>query len=231
MNARRIIGSLLAAAVASTSMAVLATATPAAADTIVTTRVVVQVSKTIAVYGDKISVDGQVQGLTSTGQWATLPYDTGGVTLQFRANGSSVWRTLQSDSSGNSFYFYPVAVSGSGTIRVAYAGGGIADEGVTFKSSQTAKALKAQRKLTAATFSGRKTGVKGKVAPASRVKVTVFKKKGKKYKKFKVLRTKANGSFKVFLPAPRSGKFRWKVVFKGNKTFAPSIVKLTTYRY
>lgn len=228
MRLRRLIGSLLATTLVATPLAIAVAAAPASAATPVTTRVVMEVSKKAATYKDRISVSGQVQGQLSDGSWAQLPYDTGGVTLQFLAAGTSTWRTLQSDSSGDSFYFYPVGVSGKGTYRVAYAGGTYDD--YQFGTSEARSAINVQRKISYAGFSGRKAGIKGKVAPAGKTKIVIQKKQGRKYKKFKSVRTKATGRFTVVLPAPRRGKFHWKIIFVSNRQFASTTLRGTTSR-
>jgi hypothetical protein len=228
MNARRTIGSVLATALAATSLGVVATAAPASAATVVPTRVVMQVSKPTATYQDKVSGTGQVQGQNADGTWGSLPYGSGGAALQFLPKGSATWQTLQTDDSASSFYFYPVVAQGTGTFRVAYAGGAYQD--YQFTVSESSKALKVERKLTTKTISGKRAGFKGKLSPAAKTKITVFKKQGKKFKKFKTLRSNGKGRFTVVLPAPRRGKFHWKIVFKGNSQFAPSAIKGSTYK-
>ena len=86
------------------------------------------------------------------------------------------------------------------------------------------------RKLNYQEVPGNKTGIKGKMAPGGKAKITVLKKQGKKYKKYKKLSTSKSGRFTVVLPAPRKGQWHWKIIFAGNSTFAPSVVKGSTYR-
>ena len=68
------------------------------------------------------------------------------------------------------------------------------------------------------------------LAAAAKTKIIVLKKHGKKWKKFKTVRTHKKGRFTVVLPAPRRGKFYWRIVFAGDRPFAPSAVQGTTYK-
>lgn len=228
MRVRRVIGSLLATALAATTMGVVATAAPASAVTVVTTKVEIQLSKTKTEYGDKISVSGNVTGQNADGTWGTLPYGSGAVTLQFLPKGSTTWQNLQVDDSGYSFYFYPVSVKSSGTFQVYYGGGTYED--YQFSPSATTKIVQTERKLTYKEVPGRRTGIQGKIAPAAKIKIQVLKKSGKKFRHYKTVRTNGKGRFKVVLPAPRHGRFHWKIVFAGGKSFAPSVVRGSTYK-
>jgi hypothetical protein len=236
MRTRRLIGSLLTTALVTSTIGVIATAAPASAATVVATRVVMQLSKTNTTVGDKISVTGQVQGQGTDGSWGQLPYDSGSASLQFLPKGGSSWQTLETDDQGYSFYFYPVRVTRPGTFRVSYAGGtndanydGTID--YQFNPASADKAPKVQRKLKYKEVPGRKAGIQGKVAPKAKLKIVVLKKVGKKYKKFKSVRTSRAGAFKIILPAPRNGRWYWRIVFPGTKGYAPSVVSGSTYSY
>ena len=87
-----------------------------------------------------------------------------------------------------------------------------------------------RRKINYSSIRGRSTGIQGKVKPGAKTKIKVLRKAGKKYKKFKTVKTKGNGKFLISLPAPRRGEFKWKIVFKGGKKFASTTVKGRTYR-
>ncbi|GAA4714508.1 hypothetical protein [Nocardioides conyzicola] len=230
MHVRRLIGSLLATTLAATALTAVATSAPASAATTVPTRVTIQVSQKKAEYNDKISVTGSVQGQNSDGTWGTLPYGSGSATLQFLPKGSSTWKSLQSEADGNTFYFYPVPVKATGTLRVVYSGGTYGDYQFT-PSTSSSKSLKVTRKLTYKEVPGRRTGIQGKISPAARIKVVIQKKVGKKYRHFKTVKTARSGKFKIILPAPRNGRFYWKITFTGNKTFVPRVVKGSTYSY
>ena len=62
--------------------------------------------------------------------------------------------------------------------------------------------------------------LKGKVSPKYKGKVTFFKKQGKKWKKFKTVRSNKKGQFKTALPAPRKGRFYFKIEIPASKAFA-----------
>lgn len=236
MRTRRLLGSLLIAALGTTTLSIVGAAAPASAATVAPTRVVMKLSKSTAEANDKISVTGEVQGQAPDGSWGTLPYGTGSATLQFLPKGSSTWSTVETDDQGYSFYFYPVRVTGPGTFRVAYSGGTYDSnyDGTPeyqFTASAADKTPKVQRKVTWKEVPGRKTGIQGKIAPKSVVKIVVLKKVGKKYKKFKTLRSTRTGAFKVILPAPRNGKWFWRINFMGSKGFATSVIAGNTYSY
>ncbi|GAA1808837.1 hypothetical protein GCM10009795_062600 [Nocardioides hankookensis] len=236
MRVRRHLGSLLIAALATTTLSVVGTAGAASAATVAPTRVVMKLSQNTAEANDKISVTGEVQGQASDGSWGTLPYGTGSATLQFLPKGSSTWRTIETDDQGYSFYFYSVRVTGPGTFRVAY-GGGTYDSNYDgtpeyqFTASSSDKTPRVTRKLSYKEVPGRKTGIQGKIAPKAKVKIVVLKKVGKKYKHFRTLHSARNGAFKVVLPAPRRGKWFWRINFMGSKGFATSVVSGHTYSY
>lgn len=225
MRTRRFLGSLIAAAVVATPLAVVATAAPAAAAT--PTKVVLKLSSVKARFGDNISVTGQVKGQTASG-WQQVPYGSGSATLQFKSHKSSSWKTLETDSSGDSFYFYPVRVPGPGSVRVVFSGG--AASGAEFNPADAAKTLKVQRKISWKENTGRQLGIHGKIAPKAKVKISVLKKQGKKFRPYKTVRSNAKGRYKVVLPAPRSGTWRWKIIFRGTKGYQDTAVTGRTYR-
>ncbi len=48
----------------------------------------------------------------------------------------------------------------------------------------------------------------------------MLKKQGKKWKKFKTVRTNKKSRFAVYLPAPRRGKYFWRIQIASSKAFA-----------
>lgn len=151
-------------------------------------------------------------------------YD-GGLTVQRRKYGSSAWSTILTSTSA--YLYKSIKVTGTATYRVLYAGT------AEYSPTDASLGVKAQRKVTVQGISGKKVGFKGRVGPKGKVAILVQKKVGSKWKKFKTLRTKATGAYKIVLPAPRrSGpKFHWKVTFKPSKGFLKSVFTGTTYRY
>lgn len=233
MRARRLIGSAVAAALATTTLGLISAAAPASAATVVTTQVVVNLSQSKAHYGDKVTLSGAVQGQTSDGQWGTLPTSSGPINLLFLPKGSGTWQTLQTDEDGGYFSFSSVPVTKSGTFRVAYAGGTYND--YQFNPSVADKAIKGFRNLRDKKVShGQKFFIKGNVNPKAG-KVFVERKLSKhgKWKRFTKVRTK-KGKFTVRLPLPARGHrwyFRAYVPAAGGLEKSFSNYVYYTYRY
>jgi len=235
MNARRIIGSALATALAATSLGVVATAAaPAQAIDTVQTRIVpsnvdrgvISSYSTPAKYGDSLNVNVNVEGFVN-GVW-TQVY-AGSVTVTEQLASGAAPTTVASNTSAYVYNSFPA--HGNATYTVTYSGGTGGYPQVNYAPATASFAGPAvQRKLTTKTISGKRAGFKGKLSPATKTKITVLKKTGKKYKKFKTLRTKANGRFTVVLPAPRRGKFHWRIIFAGDSSFVASGIQGTTYK-
>jgi hypothetical protein len=235
MKTRRLIGSVLATALAATSLGVVATAAaPAQAATTVQTRIVPGIdgrpefssySKQPA-YGDNISVYVDVQAFVN-GAWKDI-YN-GSVTVTEQLAGSATPTIVASNTSA--YVSDSFKARGNATYTVSYSGGTGEYPAVNYAPVQATYAGPAvSRKLTTKTISGKHAGFKGKLSPATKTKITVLKKKGKKFKKFKVLRTKKNGRFTVVLPAPRRGNFHWRIIFAGDSRFVGSVIQGTTYK-
>ena len=78
----------------------------------------------------------------------------------------------------------------------------------------------------------RKVVLSGKVSPKYKGKAIIFKKQGKKWKKWKTLRTNKKSKFSSPLPAPRNGKYFWKVELPSCSAFAKSQTgTFSTYSY
>ncbi|MEI5674930.1 MULTISPECIES: hypothetical protein [unclassified Nocardioides] len=149
-------------------------------------------------------------------------YD-GSLVVQQLAAGSRSWQTIATSSSA--YLYKSVDIKISAQYRVFYSG--TAEYAPTGASVGT---VKAQRKLTINGMSGKRAGFKGKVAPKAKIKIIVQKKVGKKFKKYKTVRSNRKGRFTVVLPAPSRGKFVWKITFKGSKGYTSSVIKGSTYR-
>jgi hypothetical protein len=235
MNVRRIIGSVLATTLAATSLGVVATAAaPAQAAETVQTRIVPGLDgrpefssySKQPEYGDNISVYVDVQAFVN-GVWKDI-YN-GSVTVTEQLAGGAAPKVVASNTSA--YVSDSFKAHGNATYTVSYSGGTGEYPAVNYApTSATYVGPAVSRKLTTDTISGKRAGFKGKLSPAAKTKITVFKKKGKKYKKFKTLRSNKKGRFTVVLPAPRRGKFHWKIVFKGDSRFVGSAIKGTTYK-
>ncbi|KQW42985.1 hypothetical protein ASC77_22035 [Nocardioides sp. Root1257] len=233
MRTRRFIGSLLATAVAASTVGVAVTSAPASAATTVQTRIVSgssgkpvisSYSKSPA-YGDSLSISVNVEALID-GTWQQI-YN-GPVSVTEQVTGTAA-RAVASSTSA--YVYDSVPAHGRAVYTVSYGGGtGGYPEYTYAPSSASYSVTSVQRKLSTSTLSGKHAGFKGKISPAKKLKIVVFKKHGKKFKKFKTLKTSKSGRFTVVLPAPRRGKFFWRVVFTGDKRFAPSVIQGNTYK-
>jgi hypothetical protein len=231
MRVRRLLGSVIATTLAATSLALATTSAPASAATPVTIVSGTQGKPWIypssyksqpgaPVYGSSLSVSINV---TAPG----VDQVYAGIVAVQRLVPGGAWTTiLQSDSA---YLYDTIKVTSNASYRVLYSGG--SNYQGTFDPATSAETgIKAQRKLSYSEVPGSRTGIKGKLSPAKRVKITVLKKVGKKLKRFKVLHSNRKGRYTVVLPAPRRGKFHWKIVFAGDRNFAGSVVRGSTYR-
>ncbi|NPC96788.1 hypothetical protein [Nocardioides sp. zg-DK7169] len=147
-------------------------------------------------------------------------YD-GPLQVQFKATGTKKWKTVASSSTA--YLYETIKARQNGTYRAVYGGTS------AYSASSISKKQKVQRKLNTSFISGKRAGVKGKIVPGAKTKITIQKKAGKKWKGFRTQKTDKKGRFTIYLPAPRNGKFQWKITFKGNKKFAPTTGRYITY--
>ncbi|MGB0102160.1 MAG: hypothetical protein WBP61_17915 [Nocardioides sp.] len=168
-------------------------------------------------YGDKLSLSINVE--TEAGQQV---YD-GSLTVQRKLPGKA-WKTIKKSTSA--YLYDSVKAAGNATYRVLYSGSG------DYSPSTAGATSKVQRKIEIKNAGTRKVILSGKVSPKYKGKVAIFKKNGKKWKKFKTVRTNKKSKFRTPLPAPRKGKYFWNVKIGGSKKFAPSQTgKFYTYSY
>ncbi|MEP9364718.1 hypothetical protein ABLE68_17255 [Nocardioides sp. CN2-186] len=231
MRIRRQLTALLVTALAATGVGVITTAAPA--DAAVPTRIVLQVSHPKAHYGDKLSISGQVQGQQTDGTWASVP--TGTATLQFSPKSGSQWKSMGTDDSAGSFYFYPKKATKTGSFRVVYSGGTYGDYEFTPRTSM-GKSVKVFRDLNdKLTRPGNRIVLKGKVSPKYSKKAIIVERrtsKHGKWKKFKKIRTNKKSQWSVQLPAPRRGDWYFRAFTPKSGGFqkSPSNYIYTTYR-
>lgn len=232
MNLRRFLGSMLATALAATTLGVVATASPAAAAT--ATKIVPSSGSSWISYSSKTQPGAPVNGSTiyfyldvDTTDGSTAPY-AGTMKVQRKLAGSSKWTTVAT-STGAYLYDSTKAVANA-TYRASYSGGSSGEN--VWSPSSADKSIKVQRKIDFKNVGNKKVVLSGKVAPKYKGKVAIFKKNGKKWKKFKTVRTNKKSKFRTSLPAPRNGKYFWNVKISGSKKFAPSQTgKFYTYSY
>ena len=156
-------------------------------------------------YGDTLSLSINVE--TESGSSVS----GGTLTVQRMVPGGD-WKTI---ATANAAYLYDSTKAvGNATYRVLYSGSG------DYAPSSAAITGKIQRKLDLQGVSGKRAGIKGKVSPKFQGKVLVLKKQGKKWTRFKAVRTNKLSRFVVHLPAPRRGKYFWKIQIASSKTFA-----------
>jgi hypothetical protein len=223
MNARRFIGSLLATALAATSLGVIATASPAAAAT--ATSIVPAGSGTSWItysnyrqqpgapaVGDTIDFAIDVRSNDGSGD----PY-AGTVIVQRQLKGSSTWVTIA--KSDYPFLYGSTKAVSNAYYRAVYSGG--SSSTTSWTGSSATKAVAVQRKLNI-TPKNRPLGLVVKVAPKGKVAITVLKKQGRKWKRYRVVRTNRVGRAFVRLPAPakRGKKAYWKLQIKPSRNFA-----------
>lgn len=232
MTARRVLGSMLATTLIATPAAILVTAAPAAA---VTPTAIVPSSGTSWISLNSQSQPGApVSGDTlyfyidvAATDGSTDPY-AGTVTVERALEGETTWTVI-----GTSQY---AGFSGStklvrnATYRVTYSGG--ASGTSSWAPAEATQAVTVQRKIDLKNVGGRKVVMRGKVSPAYQGKVTIVKQAGKKWKKWKVVRTNKKGVFKTALPAPKRGRYYWRVLIKAGGGYAASDSgKVYTYSY
>ena len=225
MRIRPFLAALLTTALVGPTAAVISTAAPASAAE--ATRVVSGSSNgpwlqpgyrsqgKVPAVGESLYVSIDVQ--TTSG----ADIYEGSVAVQFKAAGTSKWKTLKSVSTP--YMYETLKARQNGTYRAVYSGT------AAYSASSASKTQKVQRKVAIQGISGKRAGFKGKVTPKGKTKIVIQKKSGKKWKGFRTLKTDKKGRYTVYLPAPRSGRFEWKITFKGNKKFTQTIVRGYTY--
>jgi hypothetical protein len=218
MNVRRLLGSLLATAVAGTGAVVAVGAAPADAATTYQTRIVSGSSgrpviydssyKTqpgAAVYGDSLSMSINVQALVD-GAWKDIYDGSLRVTRKIGRTASIVAST-----SDDAYLYASTPAVATATYSITYTGYTDQYTGDHYAPAALNGTVAVQRKLTVTGTSGRSAGMKGKVSPKFRGKIIVLKKHGRTWKKYKVVRVNRNSRYVTKLPAPRRGKYFWKL--------------------
>lgn len=238
MRIRRMLGALLATSLAGATLTVAAgTTAPAQAAAPVQTRIVSGADGRAAVapyskpvqFGDTLSISVNVEAYVDGG-WEQV-YN-GSVKVTEKVNG--VKRKPVVAKADSAYVYDSRKAQGNATYTVSYSGGTGGYPEVQYAPvTKSFKISKVQRAVEGSGISGRKTGLKGKISPGAKKKFTVYKKVGKKFRKFKTARTNKKGRFKVVLPAPRKSgaQFNWKFVFPGAKRFSQTVVTGYTRRY
>ena len=228
MRIRRFLAAVTTVALAGPALAVVATTAPASAAT--ATRIAgsdggawikassYRTQPGVPVYGDTLSLSINV--VTDAGQQV---YD-GTLTVQRQLAGQSSWTTVATSTSA--YIYDSIKAAGNATYRVIYSGSG------DYAPSSDAVSAKVQRKLEYKNVGDRKVVIAGKVSPKFRGVVKIFKQQGKKWKTYKTVRTNSLGRFTTPLPAPRNGRFYWKMEIAASKAFSKTQTgKFYTYSY
>jgi hypothetical protein len=145
--------------------------------------------------------------------------------LQVITASNPTWTTIATDDSpGYLFFDGDFAFTENAQYKVVFTGStaqGSWDDSYVAGES-TPMAAPVTRKVSIGNAKARLT-IKGKVKPDyKRAKVKVQIKKGKRFVKFKTIKTTARSTFQVRLPAPRRGnKLYFKITVPGNAQFAP----------
>ena len=137
-------------------------------------------------------------------------YD-GTLTVQRQLPGKD-WKTIK--TSATAYLNDSIKAVGNANYRVLYSGSGDYAPSAAGVSSQV------QRKLEFDDVAGRGVILGGKVSPKYKGKVVIFKQQGKKWKKFKTVKTNRKGKFRTPLPAPRSGRYYFKMEIPASRAFA-----------
>lgn len=208
----------------------IAIAAPSQAADTWTTTTTATPSSTAVTYGDDLYVSVDVassDGYSPGGADGTL-------TLYAMEAGSSAWVPVATAANTYSS-FYDVKPQASTAYKVVYSGYTDPDTvyGDNYGPSESAPfTIGVTRNVKIDNAKARMT-IKGKIKPDyKRNKVKVQIKKGKRYVKFKTVRTTRRSTFQVRLPAPRRGnKLYFKITVPGNSKFLSYSEVWYTYSY
>lgn len=221
MRISRVIAGALSAALLGLVPVALTSAPAHAADNATVTTL--QVSRNLLEYKSGYSpfLSGSVKTADGSSVYA------GNVSLQASEAGSA-WKTIKTVTASGYLSFSDVIPNKNTAYRVVYAGG--ADSRNTYQASSSGTVtVKVMRKLTIKNPKG--TKIKGKVAPKyAKKKIVIKKKVGKKWKKFRTLKTNKKSRFTVTLPAKRKRTY-FRFIVPGNKAYAKNVSEGSTIRY
>ena len=153
--------------------------------------------------------------------------------LQVWTPSNPVWSTVATDDSpGYLFFDADFRFTTNAQFKVVFTGSPaqgswddtyVAGESAVMNAPVTRKVVLKNPKGTL---------IKGKVTPDYRKKpIKVQKKVGKKWKKYRTFKTSKAGKYSFKLPAPRRGKWTWKITVKGDANYATWSTTGTTYSY
>ena len=192
----------------------IAIAAPSQAAVTLSTTTVATPSETQLEYGDDFYISVDVDS-----QDGSIPDGTS--TLMAMEAGSTTWVPV---STGTASYssFYDVKPTKTTTYKVVYTGYTDPDQGQFGKNYTPSESapftIGVARKIT---YPSSGFVIKGKVTPdygKKKIVIQVSKKQTKGFKKFKTIKTKANGKYKVTLPK-RGGTWYWSFTVKADSRY------------
>jgi hypothetical protein len=209
----------------------IAVAAPSQAADTWTTTTTAAPSSTAVTYGDELYISVDVASSDGYSPGGT----DGTVTLFAMEAGSSAWVPVATAANTYSS-FYDVKPRVTTAYKVVYSGFTDPDQGTygdNYTPSESAPfTIGVTRKVKIDNAKARLT-IKGKIKPDyKRNKVKVQIKKGKRYVKFKTIKTTRKSTFQVRLPAPRRGnRLYFKITVPGNAKFLSYSEVWYTYSY
>lgn len=151
--------------------------------------------------------------------------------LQILTPANPVWTTIATDESpGYLFFDADLKFSSNAQLKVVFTGSTalgswddsyVAGESAVMAAPVTRSVVLKNPKITL---------IKGEVTPDyNRKSIKVHKKVGKKWKKYKTFKTSKAGKYSFKLPAPRRGKWQWRISVKSDANFTGWSTVGTTY--
>ena len=179
-------------------------------------------------YGQEFYVSGSVTDPNGG-------YDaTGGIAyLQVLTADNPVWTTIAEDTSPNYLFFdADFAFSENAQFKVVFTGAPATSPifDTLLPAESAAMDAATTRKVT---FKNpRDTVATGKISPDYKKKpIKVQKKVGKKWVKFRTFKTSKRSTYRFSLPAPRRGKWFWRITVPGGSDFTDWVAVVNTYSF
>ncbi|QBX54609.1 hypothetical protein EXE58_03415 [Nocardioides seonyuensis] len=227
MRITRIVASAATAALVGTTL--IAVSAPAQATETLTTTTTLELPylnpEVATMHGDDVIVRGAVTGSDGGSVYK------GTVTLFAITSSNPAGAPIATVPASGYLSFPDLKVTESMVLKAVYSGYAATstyEDNYTPSESVVAE-LPVTRKVV---MKDKGTTLFGKITPDYKRKpIKVEKKVGKKWKKFKTFKTKSSGKFRFKLPAPRRGKWHWRITVKGGNGFVPWQTVGSTYSY
>lgn len=206
----------------------LAVGAPAQATENLTTTTTIEVDRPAVTYGQTISVSGTVIG--SDGLSALY----GTVTVYQMTPSNPTWTPIGSDTTPGYFSFYPIKPRSNTAYKAVYSGyAAQTTYQDNYAPSESAPLSVGVQRNVSIDRAKKRLTIVGKVKPTYKnKKVIVHRKKGKRWVKFKTVKTNKRSKFLVTLPAPRrGGKIYFRITVPGNNEYLEYREVWYTYTY